>query len=355
MSREQLLRQIKAALVEKNISPDSIVKKSRDKKIALASRIIRLLGIDSIEKLRFELNPPITYKKTYIILDTRNARFLDNNTKIQWTLSNSIVEFDNSTNIKNQILNIREIRIRSFYTSKIYLSTALRATMYIEEFGNDAILGQDGNKYHFLFLINATTFDDTDVENYYRRSRISYLIPIIETDPDQPFPFEVTEIQSELIAGYRFNEGRYRFNKPVNLTSTITISMTNPFSKITWPMYTALANFTVTSATTLIIVFPQFHGFPNGYRIVSLYLPFFNTSDPISDANKINAIRNIEIQQAIVSSPTNINIDIVTSSNDLLVSADPNLNAAFVGTPLQSQVFLTGYRYYIEMEISSEL
>lgn len=343
-----ILEKIKQQIKEKNITLDNVLQNQTTpskKKKRLALKIINLLGINTIEKLRFELNPQAAYKKTYIVLDTRNAKFLDNNTKMQWALSNSIVEFDNSTNIKNEILNIKEIRIRSFYVPKIYFSNALRASLYIEEFGNEAIIGQDGNKFHFFFLTNDPTAPDA--------LDPSYFLPATQVGP--PEIFDVKYLQYEMLAGYRFNEGRYKFDKPTNLTSTITISMRGPFNKITWPVYTSTVNIQILGAVEFNLIFPHIHGYPIGFRLISLFLPYFNTTEPVIDADKINYIRNIEIGRISVDSATVIRVIINSNNVGTGIHVAPPAMNPIIGTPLPTQVFITGYRHYIEMEISSYL
>lgn len=351
-SHQQLIDQIKKHLIAKNITIDNVLKNNkthtdREKKRRLAMKITKFLGIQTVEKLRFEFNPQAAYKKTYVVLDTRNAKFLDNNTKVQWALSNSIVEFDNSTNIKNEILNIKEVRIRSFYTSHIYLSDILRASLYIEEFGNEAIIGQDGNKFHFFFLTNnpiaptATTISEVQFAT-------TIVVPFQET-------FDIRTIQYEMLAGYRFNEGRYRFDKPTNLTSTITISMSNPFGRITWPIYTSIVQVIEDGTSKFNLIFPQFHGYPDGYKIISLFLPYFTTTDPIADADKIRYIRNLEVQRTTVTSPTTMSAEFNTTNTGSVTHVGYPMTIPLIGTPLQTQVFITGFRYYIELEISSYL
>jgi hypothetical protein len=259
---------------------------NRDTSINISS----FLGIDTFEKLIRELNPKVSKKKAYVCLDSRYARFLNNCTKLQWDYSNALITTDNSTSVIGNVRNITSVRMLSMVVRK-FTSVAQRASICIEEFSAQAFILPNGRRFHFIGLLNDLQNNSIAID--YRAASASQLFLYV--------PDFTTYDKYELIAGYKFNDGIYRFNKPITDLNTFTISIGDPFSPVTIPKYEFFD-------VSLYYYFSSDFGF----RRVRLTFnePHFHigsnyfVSDLVSYPDKPNILMSVFIDGLVSSSPT---------------------------------------------------
>lgn len=186
--------------------------------------ISKFLGIDNLEELKLAINPKANKKIAHVCLDSRYARFTPDCKHLQWDIYNAISEFGNSTNILHNLRNITRVRCASIVTRK-FTSVMGRASVLIEELAAQSFVFPNGKRFHFLALLN-------DLQ-----------APLALPDRNQSYgpmynvaDFTIYE-KYELLMGYKFNEGIYDFNIPVNNLNTITISIGDPVNLLVIPKY----------------------------------------------------------------------------------------------------------------------
>lgn len=297
--------------IDTGIDLDKILKETN------VSDIQDIMGIKSLKKLAAIFNPAAVQKKAYITLDSKYARFLDNNTRLQWDYSETLVDTGNSVNSTNSIGNITEMKIYSVVVPK-FTSTLSRGTILVEEFQSQSFICPNGRRFHFMGLLNDLLTPITSF-NYIPLDLRAASVAAEGFVPD--FPCD----KYELLSGYRFNEGAYRFTHPINRIDTLTISIGDPLTPISIPRY-RYTNVTVVSldiiGTGAYPSFPYFgeivlqtfepHYLPtnapaNTYSpdwIFSLKFTEFNTDDPVADATLITYMKTMEFT-SVVASGTN--------------------------------------------------
>jgi hypothetical protein len=182
------------------------------------------LGETDIYKIAHTINPQSQYRKVYLALDTKYAKFLENQTKLQWNYHNTIQEFGNSTNTVGPLENIVSMRIYSFVVQ--YFNSPLnRATVLVNELSAQSFLWDGDKNFHFMA----------------RRNSLLDSLPLTDrttiTLDYQYVPDIATANKIELLSGYRFNEGIYYFNPPVTLVDTITLSIRDPTNLLHVPKF----------------------------------------------------------------------------------------------------------------------
>lgn len=283
----------------------------------ISINISSFLGIDTFEKLIRELNPKVTKKKAYVCLDSRYARFLNNCTKLQWDYSNALITTDNSTSVIGNVRNITSVRMLSMVVRK-FTSAAQRASICIEEFSAQAFILPNGRRFHFIGLLNDLQNNSIAID--YRAASGSKTAVIV--------PDFTTYDKYELIAGYRFNDGIYRFNKPITDLNTFTISIGDPFNLVTVPKYefydvaAVYLPFTDVSKyfASIRLTFPEphFHIGSNYFDtdlvigdipniLMSVFIDDASSTDP-ANATLINDINTTEFTMAVIIDPYTIDV-----------------------------------------------
>jgi hypothetical protein len=181
------------------------------------------LGLNSFDKVITELNPSLKIKKAYMCLDTRYARFLNNKTKVQWDFINTISDEHHSTNMVGVVRDIVSIRMYSIVVPQ-FVSAQNRATVLIEEMSAQSFSLPNGRKFHFVGRLNNLK---NPLAIDLRNAKVVECI----------FPDFTIYDKYEILPGYRFNEGIYRFNQPITTLNTITVSIADPFDLITFKQY----------------------------------------------------------------------------------------------------------------------
>lgn len=200
------------------------LEKKKKKTVAVKS-VGNLLGVNDLLRLARILNPQSVIKKAYIVLDTKFAKFSNNNQKVSWDYSRVLIQDKAVFSSTRPIRDITSVRLHSI-TVPYLTSPMKRATIYIEEFQNQAFMNPDGTKFHFVALLN----DQED--------------PILtddrNSDPILAFQWnilkkDITTQKHELLMGYRFNEGRFHFTYPVTVLNSFTLQIRSPFNLHTLP------------------------------------------------------------------------------------------------------------------------
>jgi hypothetical protein len=272
------------------------------------TNISQMLGFTSIPQMIKALNPEASYYTKYLVFDTKYARFLDDNTRMQWDIVNSLQESvgdtSSSVNVVGEIRNIVEIRIHSFIIPKFAINEAQnRATLFIEELGSQCFLLPNGLKFHWVGFLN-------DVEKPIPLGLRSALTTAYFPDFPKRYNFEA-------LSGYRFNEGRFRFNPPITELRRATISIGDPFSKISMP-YFRINNCTLNSLTPtgddisvefeIITPVPHFIEEPDVTGLFSLRIFNFTTTDPVADAEAITYMNTHEFTKVNITNNTTIRV-----------------------------------------------
>ena len=160
--------------------------------------------------------------RAYLCLDSRYATFNNERTKLSWCISETMNNTDNISSLIGGVRNINWIRMQSVVVHK-FSSTPQRATILIEELASQSFLMPSGRKFHFVGLLN-------DIQN-----------PISVGDRNASVEATTPDITMfdtyELLSGYKFNEGFYRFNQPISMLNNITVSVGNPDSLVVIPKY----------------------------------------------------------------------------------------------------------------------
>lgn len=218
-----------------------------DKKIGGKNEIVSFMGMNTLDKFATMINPDVKRKKAYMCLDSRYATFNSACTRLTWSFVNNVNTVNNSTNVVGPVKNITWIRMHSMVVRK-FDSIPRRATILVEELSAQAFIMPSGRRFHFVGLLND----------------MQYPVPLPQRNTSaipSAVDFQIVD-KYELLAGYKFNDGFYRFNKPITELDNVTISIGNPDTLVVIPKYEFLG-VTVTSitATELTLEFPEPHNY----------------------------------------------------------------------------------------------
>jgi hypothetical protein len=263
-------------------------------------------GLDTLLKFAKAVNPQSVYKNAYVTLDSKYAKFLDGNTKLQWDYLSVLTETDTSTNTNGTIRDIVSMQIYSSVLTK-FDSVQGRATTLVEEFKSQAFIAPSGRRYHTMGLIN----------DLYNPGDIT--IRGLNTgakgwNPDITFTDKV-----EILSGFRFNEGIYHFNQPITTFDSLTLSFGDPYDLI--PIQKHIINrcsFDSMLYTSLATLPDKDHfgnfdidTHENHYftgELYSIKISEFTTSDPVTDDLYIRYVNSMEFSSATVIDDTHIRI-----------------------------------------------
>lgn len=349
--------------VVKNIDPNSedydtgLISNNYSKQILdQAVKINAAFSISNINDLIKEVLPENKTKKAYICLDSRYAEFSTDFKKMKWNYINTLQEGLNSTNVVGPVKNITAIRMLSFTTRK-FTSAAQRASVLIEELSAQSFIFQNGRHFHFVGLIN-------DLINPVSLDTRGLIIGAAYYIDDYTIINKV-----EILSGFKFSDGWYRFHKPIKALDTLTVSLGDPFNLVAFPKY-EFSNVTISFVGTVAtIVFEEPHQYPSivndwtntfyppppQYDEYSLFIDGFTTDDPVADAVLIDWINKQEYTSVEIKDASTIEIRIL---EDLpagvnvapVVNVVPGL-APPVGVPSKVRVRFNSYRIIMNYEV----
>lgn len=295
------------------------LKESEPKKIAIEN----FLG----------LSIPKKEKIMHISLDSRYAEFLDTRHEMRWNIENALITINET---KNRDLNnafvtstpkdITYIRMYSFVVRQ-FTQVMDRVSVLIHEFDSQCMTMNE-RKFHFIALPNDLKYP----LNIFNRNSATSGLALVDHTLHKRY---------ELLSGYRFNEGFYRFDKSFSvLPSTLTVSVGDPINKIKFQRHyfkNCTATFSVFPSGWLVmaIILPENHDMWTNYfnpqwnAIRSIFIDNFTTSNPVTDATLISWINSRE--------HTLIHTDTVTPNNQmevmLEIPAPPGDYSSVVGIP----------------------
>jgi hypothetical protein len=255
--------------------------------------ITQFLQYTNVDELANAIAPKRRTKTAYMCLDTLYARFLENNTKVQWDFMSTLTEGPNSTNVESKVRDIISIRMLSMVTPQ-FPSIAQRASISIDEFKSQAFILPNGRRFHFIALLNNLETGGVPLAK-----RNSLII-----DNGSILDFTITN-KYELLSGYKFNEGYYRFNKPIVSIDTVTVSIADPFDPVILPRYQYMnIPLIFYSENNIILTFPEYVQLPGALIkkpgqlvkpwITSLFISNFTTDQPLVDEAIISYINKNE-------------------------------------------------------------
>ncbi len=292
-------------------------KKSNTTENTGTQNLASFFDLTSFDKFIENINPAAKRKKAYMCLDTKYARFLNNNTKVQWDFTNTAADTQNFTSIVGGIRDIVYIRMYSIVIPQ-FSSTVARASVLIEEMSGQSFILPNGRRFHFISTLNNLN-NPVPLDSRNSQGSGHYI-------PD----FTIYD-KYELLSGFRSNDGFYRFHKPITTLNTITVSIGDPFNVITLPKYqfdnvtvstTGISWYAITDPDTGIVTyynaieyiyldFPEPHGYSQVY---SLFIDDWSSdnnfdygNNPFND-NLISRYNTYEFTTISVISSTRIRI-----------------------------------------------
>lgn len=316
--------------------------------------ISKFLGMGSLEELKVSITPKANKKLAYVCLDSRYARFSPDCKHLQWDVYNAISEYGNSTNVIHNLRNITRVRCASIVTRK-FASPMARASVLIEELSAQSFVFPNGKRFHFLALLNDLQLP-MDLGS--RNEQNGPMFSIAD--------FTIYD-KYELLMGYRFNEGIYNFNIPVNILNTITVAIGDPVDLLVIPKYEYFnATITLTSPfyQDFTVTLNEPHNL-NGNSLIglpgtpySIFLDGLVSDFPNSalDTFFVNNVNGKEWAAVLVTGPNTLLVNMVEYPPGFYVGVPNN----FMGFSPQQTVFenvrvrINSFRVIINLEIEYE-
>lgn len=273
------------------------------KSIGTVQNIEKIAGYGSVAAIQSVFNPAASYKQNYIILDTRyRSNDTDGTTEFSWTfLNNSTAGGPGVVNSIGNVKNIVALRvdpIRIPYNDLAFISAYKRVSMFIREFSTQAVIGQEGRRYHFLFKTEA---DGNQVD----------LIPVAGLD-----------------------KGIFKFAKPITQLDKLTVSFSNPLEPLIFPK--DRMNATVSYTNPARFVTTEDHNLETADQV---YFSGFTTGDPVVDKDAIAAINSTYGLNIFVIDATTFDVEVDLSAVTPIVGQ-------------QVAVYFGSKRILISMEIT---
>jgi hypothetical protein len=278
-------------------------------------KIQELFGIKSASEICKILNPMASYRKNYMVLDSRYRNITEQSPPSVKSFEWNYVQKNQNTiqGSVNVIGNVRDIVGFRVYPFRIpYVANAdnsySRITMLIEELSSQAFIAHENRK--FQFMLKST------VDNEF-----------IDLDTDN------------------FNDGYFWFEKPITTLEKLTISFGNPLEKIIFDRdrdFCGIDYFAIAPATQITTEKP--HNLVNGNLV---YFEDFDVGvvNPLL-TNQVTINNNIKLlinqgsgHQITVINPTTFSIAGVTNTIQ-----NPISNIRF-------RVFYGSKRAFIPIEI----
>lgn len=246
--------------------------------------IAKLFGTRTPFELQMMFNPSAAYLQSYIIFD---SKYRQRESTSRGTFNKMSFGYSPTTNFATGIINsvgkIRDVIAMRIYrpvipfVTALYMTDARRISLTVEEFTAQSMILSNGRRVHFIM-------------NYDLDSITGDLLSIIIED---------------------FNDGIFRFSKPIQSFETLTLSFGNPDTLVTFPQ--DRYNVTFTYGATTIITCDVAHGVA---AATSVYITMttFTTNAPAADATIIASFNSTEPILAAYVSATQLEIAINTTT-----------------------------------------
>jgi hypothetical protein len=213
-----------------------------------------------------------------MLLDSRYKNRSIGTDTFSWTVSSVPDDSNGVVSTMKSMGNIINMQFGSFHIpySAAAENVYKKVSLLIEELQFTATMAHENRHYHMLF--------DTEIQG----NRIKC------TPADQ-------------------DDGKFRFNEPINYLKTISVTFGGPLNKLTFAPEYYQVTLTVNGVNSTYINFIQEHGVSDGEQI---YIVGFNTASPSTDFAAIAAIAaEIGHTVSVVDNVTlEINTDLSTST-----------------------------------------
>ena len=224
-------------------------------------------------------------RSIYMLLDSRYRNRSTGPNTFSWTISSVPSDSNGVVSTMKSMQNIISMQFSKFFIP--YSATAdnvyRKVSVLIEELQFAAVMAHENRHYHALF--------DTEVQS----NRIL-------CTPDAQ------------------DDGKFRFNEPINYLKTITITFGGPLNKLTFLPESFAVTITSNGVNSTYINFLQNHNVSDGEQI---YIIGFTTAAPGVDFAVVNAINN-EVGHT-VSVVDNVTLEI-TSDISTATLISPNIS-----------------------------
>lgn len=278
-----------------------------------------LLGLNNFDDIKKHINPTSAKKYVYIHLDTLNrVNISGDSTIFRWNAVSSDNISQGSFNITEDVQNITSIK---FYPIRIpYLVDAdnsfKRITVLIEEMNAQSFIGLNGRRFHAVF---KPVVDDRWIN----------------------------------LCPENFNDGIYRFAKPISRLDNITLSFGTPIDRLRFDTDSGVATVTSYGPTTLF-TFTSAHNLETGDIVI---IRSFTSINPIFDSIVISNVNNSVGNIITYETDNSFSIDVDTSSlfyngpGTIHINNGSNsvfgINTTFNLLRLNDGIIINGVRYII--------
>ena len=317
--RIQLTQVIKQNIVAEDDTPVNVIQIAN-----IAKKYYELINTNKYSICSFLGETSFTQpNRAYLCLDSRYAIFNNERTKLSWCISESLNNYNNTASLLGGVRNINWIRLQSVVVRK-FSSVPQRSTILIEELASQSFIMPGGRKFHFVGLLN-------DIQNP---------VPISGRNESSSFlpPDVIIFDKYELLSGYKFNEGYYRFNTPISMLNNITISIGNPDQLVVIPKYEYLTcNIVALTTESITIELNDLHNLtaPNDSINVGTWYSVF--VDGLNTGNTANAD-----YETYVNTHEHTSITLATSSRLLIEFKDLAAGDGLYGfAPMNTQTYTT--------------
>lgn len=267
----------------------------------------KVFGQNTAAGLRKIINPNAAISTNYLLLDTR-WRLLTNNgtTMFMWNHVNNAVRQQGSVNTAGIVRDIVQLRL---YPIRLpYIASAdnayKRITILIEEFAAQSFIAQENRRFHFIMKSSTDgRWIDLDPQNY--------------------------------------NDGYFRFGKPITQIDTLSISFGTPLENM------------VFDADRLNCTFPYEIGstYYNPMRAVFTEAHNLSTGDLVYFEDFTSG--NILVDNTIINSMNSSAGHLITVINTLTIEID-DINGTTVTTPtagLTITCYFGSKRIFLPLEV----
>ena len=269
--------------IDPNRQNEEALKKKEKNKNVVETNVDSIFGYTDIATLVKKVNEPISSINTvYLLLDTR-YRVLDNDgtTCFTWDHINQLAVAQGTVNSLGNIRDIISMALMPFNIPNVLSDNHPYdlVTLSIEEFISQSVIAHESRKFHFITCIDKQKSTD----------------------------------KSLLLCVDKYNNGEYKFNKPITSLNKITLKFGSPLEPIIFDKDRLPGSFTYGNPT--IINFNEPHNLDSsGLTFDTVYVDTFYTVNPPYDGNVISNINSQSGNLATVLTPTNISIPVDSSS-----------------------------------------
>jgi hypothetical protein len=280
-----------------------VISNNSDRAQSTELAIASLLGLNDAFSIQQLFNPEATYIRNYVVLDSKyrilNEASPDSINLFTWSyVDNANIDIGTVNSI-GTIKNVMAMRIYQprvpFVSSGTYSmnTESRRVAIVVQEFIAQSFIGPLGSKFHFM---------------------LQPIIPVVIAPTTLP---NMIELEVE-----EFNDGIFRFRKPIVTFNTLSVSFLDPVNVIPFNHDRDTITFTYGNPTIITTSTPHLFVSTSGNTYGNI--TGFTTAAPSTDAAIIAAINNpIELTLTVTGANTftiPINTTAITPSVGLVAN-----------------------------------